>query len=106
MFTPKFLANESITVHIASGYDENGDLNIVQTEVLKARIEQTNEIAHLADGSKATLRQKAFVCEGINNLPTKFDGKVVVNGEEYIIAATRLALNPNGTRNHFVLEMM
>lgn len=106
MWTPKFLANESIAVHIADGTNENGALKIVQVVDLKARIEAANEIVYLPDGKKGTLKQKAFVFEDLDKLPERFEGKIVVGNVEYILVSVRLCLNPDGSRNHFVLGMM
>ena len=106
MFTPKFLANKSITVHIADGHDENGELKIVQIEEFKARVETDNSIVYTKEGRKTTLKAKAFIFENVDNLSVEMEGKCIVEGSEYIIQSVAKMLNPDGSVNHFKLGLI
>ena len=106
LLKPTWLEKIDLEIHIATGFDENGSLDIFNVVHLKASVEDEFKVSHLPDGSKAIVRKKAFIFTDIDTLPERFVGKVFIDGEEYQILSTKILFSPvDGSRHHFVLEM-
>lgn len=106
LLVPKFLAKTPIIIKVSDGLDENGDMKILTEVSTKAKVEDTNTVVYTPDGGKSVLKKKAFVFDQISGLPAGLSGKCIVDNASYEIFSARLLRNPDGTRNHFVLELM
>ena len=104
--TLKYLATASAIVQIADGTDENGAPQIVKEISCDCRVEQENKTIYLPDGRQATLMMKLFIFESLDNFPENISGFCTIFNYKYDIAVGRTYLNPDGTKNHIVLELV
>lgn len=103
-----YLATASAIVQIADGTDENGAPKIVKEIQCDCRVEQENKTVYLKDGRQVTLMMKLFIFDKLDEFPTleKISGFCTIFNYKYDIAIVKILLNPDGSRNHIVLELM
>lgn len=104
--TLKHLAKKSAIVQIADGTDENGSLKIVKEIPCNCRVEQQNKTIYLKDGRQATLMMKLFIFEKLDEFQEDASGYCTIFNYKYDIAAIKTCLNPDGSKNHVVLELI
>lgn len=102
----KFLANEDANIQIANGTDENGALNIVDKVDVKVRFEQSNSVVYTKEGTKVTLKAKLFMFEKFDKIPDDASGFCTINNIKYDIVNSSKKMNPDGSVNHIVLELI
>lgn len=104
---PKFLATESAAIEIAGGTDENGALKIVSTFDVKCRHQQSNSVVYTKEGTKVTLKGKAFIFEQFELFPDNdASGFCTIGGIKYDMVHSSKKRNPDGSVNHIVLELI
>ena len=107
MLTPKFLAKSDLLIKIAEGYDENGSLKIAKEVMVKARHQSDCSTVYTKDGHKITLRAKVFIFENFDELYEGMTGQCIMGTDvEYDIVNASRKTNPDGTTNHYVLELV
>ena len=107
MYTPKLLAKTDLLIKIADGYDENGSPKIAKELTVQARHQSDCSTIYTKDGHKITLRAKVFIFEGFEELHEGMTGQCIMGTDvEYDIVNASRKTNPDGSTNHFVLELI
>lgn len=104
--TPKFLASKEISVQIGQGTDENGALKIDDKFDVKGRVEQNNSVIHTKDGTKVSLKAKAYIFSQLDKFPNDTSGTCTIDDVTYEIVNTSKKLCPDGSVHHIVLELI
>jgi hypothetical protein len=103
---PKFLAKIDAKVQIADGTDENGAPNIDNEFDVKCRHESSNAVIFTKDGREVPLKGKVFIFEKFESFPDDITGFCTIGTIQYDIAHASKKLNPDGSINHIVLELI
>ena len=104
--TLKHLATKSAIVQIADGTDENGSPKVVKEISCDCRVEQENKTIYLKDGRQVTLMMKLFIFEKLDDFPNEISGFCTIFNYKYDIAIAKTFYNPDGSKNHIVLELI
>lgn len=103
---PKFLARTSASIQIVSGTDENGAPNVVSEFNVNCRSEQSNAVAFTKEGRDVPLKSKVFIFEKFESFPDEIAGFCTINSVRHDIVNGSKKLNPDGSINHIVLELI
>ena len=103
---PKFLAKTSAKIQIVNGTDENGAPNITSEFDVKCRSERSNAVTFTNEGREVPLKAKVFIFEKFESFPDEITGFCTIGTVTYDIANACKQLNPDGSINHIVLELI
>lgn len=106
MYVPSFLAKQDVTIKITDGTDMNGVENVTNEINVEARVQTTNTFTYTVKGQKVALQAKVFLFNKLEIFNCNVTGKCIINVNEFAINRIRILYNPDGTKNHVVLELI
>lgn len=105
--TLRRLASKDVHVQIGDGStDENGAVKISEEFDVKAKVEYGSTVIHTKEGTKVTLKAKAFIFDQLDKFPSQASGSCTIDGITYEIVNANKKFCPDGSAHHIVLELL